>query len=340
MREPSGTGTDRPAAHQADQQTAQQTGRQAAQQADHQAAQQAAQQAGRPVWSGAALPALIAGLAAAARVERTPCGEGTMTWRTWGTGRPLVLLHGGGGSWEHWARNIGRLAAHRQVWCPDLPTAGDSADPCPAPVGVEDIAEAVALGLDRLLPGQRAFDLAGFSFGGLIATCVAHRRPGRIGRLVLVGVTALGLPRPEMPFRLWKRETDPARRLAAHAHNLHVLMVASPEPDPDAEALHARNVERARFNGREAASTTLIRDRVGALDVERVDAIYGALDATASCRVERAREVLEAQRPGLRFTSIAGAGHWVQYERPAAFDDALLGMLGASVSPSAPPAAS
>jgi 2-hydroxy-6-oxonona-2,4-dienedioate hydrolase len=287
------------------------------------------------------LPELIAGLASAARIERTPCGEGTMTWRCWGTGRPLVLLHGGGGSWEHWARNIGPLARIRQVWCPDLPTAGDSADPCPAPVGVEDIAEAVAVGLDRLLPGPRAFDLAGFSFGGLIATCVAHRRPGRVARLVLVGVTALGLPRPDMAFRLWKREADPAQRLAAHAHNLRVLMVASRESDPDAEALHARNVERARFNGREAASGTLIRDRVGGLDVERVDAIYGELDATAPGRVDAARAVLQAQRPGLRFAAIPGAGHWVQYERAAAFQDALLGMLGeAGLSPSAPTAGS
>ena len=34
-----------------------------------------------------------AALEASARVERTRCGEGTMVWRRWGTGRPLVLLH-------------------------------------------------------------------------------------------------------------------------------------------------------------------------------------------------------------------------------------------------------
>ncbi|MFZ4759001.1 MAG: alpha/beta fold hydrolase, partial [Burkholderiaceae bacterium] len=61
------------------------------------------------------LPALVAALDASARVERTPCGDGTMVWRRWGTGRPLVLLHGGAGSWNHWARNIGRLARDREV---------------------------------------------------------------------------------------------------------------------------------------------------------------------------------------------------------------------------------
>ena len=35
----------------------------------------------------------------------TPCGEGTMVWRAWGGGVPLVLLHGGFGSWTHWISN-------------------------------------------------------------------------------------------------------------------------------------------------------------------------------------------------------------------------------------------
>ena len=277
-----------------------------------------------PAWP---LARLVDALDAQADHLRTPCGAGTMAWRRWGRGRPLVLLHGGGGSWVHWARNVPALAGGCEIWCPDLPTAGESADPCPAPVGVEDIAAAVADGLDRLLPGPAAFDMAGFSFGGLIATCIAHARPARIGRLVLVGVTALGLPRPDMDLRPWRAQSDPQVRLAIHAHNLRVLMLASGQPDPHAEALHARNVERARFNGRDAAASTLIRDRVGGLVLERVDAIYGELDATASCRVDRAREVLQARRPGLRFVTIPGAGHWVQYERAPAFDAALRELL-------------
>ena len=36
----------------------------------------------------------------------TPCGNGKMVWRHWGKGPPLVLLHGGFGSWTHWIRNI------------------------------------------------------------------------------------------------------------------------------------------------------------------------------------------------------------------------------------------
>ena len=67
----------------------------------------------------------------AQRVE-TPCGEGAMVWHAWGdpAAAPVVLLHGGAGSWTHWVRNITPLvAAGRRVWVPDLPGFGDSAPP-------------------------------------------------------------------------------------------------------------------------------------------------------------------------------------------------------------------
>jgi copper chaperone CopZ len=55
--------------------------------------------------------AVLDGLEARARRQETPCGDGALVWREWGppgggTERPLVLFHGGSGSWRHWVRNI------------------------------------------------------------------------------------------------------------------------------------------------------------------------------------------------------------------------------------------
>ncbi|HEX4114045.1 MAG TPA: hypothetical protein VH020_16050, partial [Stellaceae bacterium] len=52
------------------------------------------------------VPEPIAALDRVARHRETPCGDGTMVWREWGEGVPVVLLHGGYGSWQHWLRNI------------------------------------------------------------------------------------------------------------------------------------------------------------------------------------------------------------------------------------------
>lgn len=68
--------------------------------------------------------AAVGALNRAARKVETPCGDGPMVWRVWGAGEPLVLLHGGTGSWTHWIRSIPRLSGHYQLWVPDLPGLG------------------------------------------------------------------------------------------------------------------------------------------------------------------------------------------------------------------------
>lgn len=276
---------------------------------------------------GVPVPALIAALEGCARIERTRCGTGELVWRRWGAGRPLVLLHGGAGSWNHWVRNIGTLMRTREVWACDLPALGESADP-PAPGGLDGIVAATSDGLDTLLPGAGAFDVAGFSFGSLIGTRVAARGPGRVRRMVITGAASLGLPDPRMDLRGWRRARDPAERLAIHGHNFRTLMVASDAPDPEGVALHAANVERARFFGGEVAAMPIIRDTIGTLVVERVDALYGALDPVVRRDPDSARAVLQGSRPDLRFGTIADAGHWAPYEAPAAFEAALLQFLG------------
>ncbi len=79
-------------------------------------------------------------------VRRSACGT---IWRRWGEGPPLVLLHGGAGSWTHWIRNIDALAADRTLWIPDLPGLGDS------PLPPEPRDHAAIAGVRWIVRGER-----------------------------------------------------------------------------------------------------------------------------------------------------------------------------------------
>ncbi|HZS85033.1 MAG TPA: alpha/beta fold hydrolase [Stellaceae bacterium] len=271
---------------------------------------------------------IVAALAAQARRAETPCGDGWMLWHEWGKGAPLVLLHGGYGSWTHWLRNIPALAARRRVIAADLPGCGDSAS-APEPYTAESLAAIVGDGIRRVLPDGEAFDLVGFSFGGLLGGHVAAGFGARCRTLVLVGAGGLGLPRSAVaPLRSWRGVAGHEARAEIHRGNLAMLMLADPARiDALAVHLQALNAERGRTKSPLIAATdTLARvlPRVAA----RLAGIWGERDATAMADLAARARLLRAVQPGAPFLVIAGAGHWVQYEAADAFDAALLQLLG------------
>src|SRR5882724_1393648 len=137
----------------------------------------------------------------AAEAERfgTPCGEGHLVWHMWGSGPPLVLLHGGYGSWMHWIRNVLPLSRHFTVIAPDLPGLGESATP-PEPWTADGLAAIVVAGLDIVLPKGVAPHLAGFSFGGVIGGVVASQLGDRLRAFTVVGSNGMGLERQPTPL--------------------------------------------------------------------------------------------------------------------------------------------
>ena len=54
--------------------------------------------------------------------------DGKVCWRSWGKGTPLVLLHGGYGSWRHWIKQAIPFSKNFNVLIPDMPGFGESDD--------------------------------------------------------------------------------------------------------------------------------------------------------------------------------------------------------------------
>lgn len=100
-----------------------------------------------------------------------------------GSGRPLVLLHGGGSTIEStYGRILPQLAKTHQVIAIELQAHGHTKD-IDRPLGFEQDADDVAA-LLRLLKIQKA-DIMGFSNGGTTSLQIAIRHPQLVNKLVL-----------------------------------------------------------------------------------------------------------------------------------------------------------
>jgi pimeloyl-ACP methyl ester carboxylesterase len=103
-------------------------------------------------------------------------------YETHGTGRPLILLHGGLGSGESFGPILPVLTAGRQVIAVDLQGHGRTADidrPIDVRLMADDIAALIEhLGLDRA-------DVMGYSLGGGVAMMTAIRHPELVRRAVV-----------------------------------------------------------------------------------------------------------------------------------------------------------
>jgi 2-hydroxy-6-oxonona-2,4-dienedioate hydrolase len=271
--------------------------------------------------------AIVDALARCARKERTPCGDGSMVWRVWGTGEPLLLLHGGTGSWNHWIKTIPVLSPRFELWVPDIPGLGDSAMP-PEPHNPSSIAEAMAAGVDLLFPADQPLRLAGFSFGGHVAGLLAARRPHRFKQLILVGVAGLGLRAdPREPFAKTRTGMSADQVAAVYRQNLEVLMFAEPR-NIDALAIHLQieNVRRARFRSRAFAATDELARTLADVPAP-LGTIWGTLDTIARPSLQARLDVLRRHHPELEVRLIEGAGHWVMYEAADRFNAAFLDLL-------------
>jgi pimeloyl-ACP methyl ester carboxylesterase len=269
--------------------------------------------------------AMLDRLDALAIVHRERSGGTEIVWRQIGRGSPLVLLHGGHGSWLHWVRNVEALSARHSLWLPDLPGFGDSGSLDGAPHAedrLERLVGAVAASTDALLGSDSTFSLAGFSFGGLVAARLAALMPN-VGRLALLGPAGHGgVRRQSMEMANW-RTGEREQMLSALRHNLAALMLHDDANiDSLAMTVHERTCVATRFRSKSFSRKPLLKR---ALDGYRGPTllIWGEHDVTAA-PVETAQNIADVAQ-NREWCLVPGAGHWVQYERPDEINQLLLG---------------
>jgi pimeloyl-ACP methyl ester carboxylesterase len=250
----------------------------------------------------------------------------TVCWRVFGTGSPLVLLHGGSGNWLHWVRNIEVLATRFSVWVPDLPGYGESNTVVPA--NIDALVDATGATLDALIGESTPIDLIGFSFGALVAAHLATRRR-HIQRLALLGPVGHGGPRRMRgEMRSWQKAPDDAALRELMHHNLATLMLHEPASiDALALQVHTEGCRRTRFRSKEISRAgglaDLLKQFPGPLLL-----MWGEHEVTADPL--QLAPILSAGRTNGQTRILADAGHWVQFERADAVNRLLLDWLRAA----------
>lgn len=247
--------------------------------------------------------------------------------KTAGTGEPLVLLHGGMGSVNHWHRNFDALSKHYTVHALDMPSYGESPS-VPKDTPKDEYVGHVIDGLNKTVP-TGTFRLAAFSFGGMVAASCAARMGARIHKLSLLGPG--GFARQDMELNMKKipaaSEGEAVMRSVLR-HNLEVMMCAGAHRVTDETVdLHWANVKRARYDGRRISLTAgLMASCLKQINCP-VQIIWGEKDALCHPNLQSRIDEVRAAMPSIRVDTIAEAGHWVQYDAADEVNRLLLDFL-------------
>ena len=103
-------------------------------------------------------------------------------------GKPLLLLHGWGGSVESFLPLMRDFESARRVYAVDFPGHGNSPEP-PEPWSVSEYARLIFDFMSRA--GILGADIVAHSFGGRVTLLLAAEHPEAVGKLLLTGCAGL-----------------------------------------------------------------------------------------------------------------------------------------------------
>ena len=253
-----------------------------------------------------------------------------------GTGRPLLLLHGGGpgaSGWSNYSRNAHALSTRYRVVIPDLPGYGASSkEPITGPRYAHYARSMLGL-LDHL--GIRQAHVVGNSLGGGAAIKMALEAPDRLGRLALMGPAGLVSAYQTSPtegarliFEYYggtgpsRQKLDTFLRLMIHDPSKLTPQLLEERYQASVEPALLANPPLGR--GEPPVLEELWRDpRLRSLPHDTL-VVWGRNDRVNPLFTA---EILMSQIPNAMMVSFNRCGHWVQWERAAAFNAIVLSFL-------------
>jgi pimeloyl-ACP methyl ester carboxylesterase len=258
--------------------------------------------------------------------------QGTVAWESWGSGPPLVLVHGTPWSSLTWRHIAPVLSASWTVYAYDLPGYGASEQRDGQDISLAAQGRVLCELLDAW--GAERPALVGHDIGGGIALRAALVHDRALAALAVLDPVALA-PWGSPFYRLVREHPDVFAALPPHIHaavaDAYVRSalafpvapdvldaLVDPWRSPAGQAALYRQIAQGDERDKEE-----FRARLGALECPAL-ILWGEADPWIP--VERGRE-LARLIPQAELHTIAGAGHLVQEDAPGAVLQHLLPFL-------------
>lgn len=255
--------------------------------------------------------------------------QGIVHYETFGTGAPVILLHGWLGSWGTWRSTIETLGSEYRTYALDFWGFGES-EKRREQFQVTDFVNLVEQFMDRL--GITSAPLVGHSMGGTVSLSVAIRYPERVQKVAAVGSPIDG------------RSLSVLLKLAGKAFVAKVVW-SSPALFRLGMRLYAPFVSRKNWRTfyemivEDTSVTTLesffhsiaslhktnLTPHLGQIRVPALG-VYGARDVIVN---PKQYEVFDVAIPNSQVQYMPGSGHFPMLDEPELFNEGLREFLRA-----------
>jgi pimeloyl-ACP methyl ester carboxylesterase len=224
-----------------------------------------------------------------------------------GDGVPVVFIHSFAGSGQHWSNQLDHLRPGRRAIALDLRGHGQSEAKADDDITIEDLAGDIGTVVESLELQRVA--LVGHSIGGSAATAYAAGHPDRVAGLLLVGT----------PGRMPMQQADEV--MSAMSSNYDDTMSSYWDRLlADATPATRAQIEREREAMPRETAMALIR---ASFAYDPLPALRDYRGVVMTTTIGDSPADLHKQLPDAPDASVTGGSHWVQLDRPEAFNRIL-----------------